>query len=329
MTDQTPPPDPQPILEAPRRPDWRHPDWRRLWQMAAQYSWWWLVPAVAGLILLYYPVGMALVHHIDDDPDFALPANSVAASQSRAVAVAAAVVLREVDGNGWTANDPFFQPTWALDDMPNFQQGIVAAVGRFAALMAQVNQEADLDRAAGLLKYPATVWMFDPSISWAPTASSEKQYRLAARWLETYNQLLGQGNAKMDRSPAALRALLTGIVHDMDEASAQLERQIAEGGLVSLQSDDVFHATKGRLYAQSLLLRELGWDFAPVLAGGELGARWRQMLETLRLAAALDPPVVISGSPDAMALPSHLAAQGFYLMRARAQIDAIITHMAP
>lgn len=301
--------------------------WRRLMDEFPRHKLWWAAPAVTAVALLYYPIGMALVHVIDDDLEFAAPA--VSANQSRAVAIAVATILREVDTHSWAANDPFFQPSWALDDMPNFQQGIVTSVGHFAAQMAQINQDSSLDRAAGLLKYPGTVWMFDPSISWAPTASSEKQYRLAGRWLETYNQFLSTGETKMDRSPAALKALLTGIAHDMDQASADLEHQIAEGGAISFKSDDVFHSVKGRLYADALLLRELGWDFAPILAGGELGARWRQMLETLRVAAALNPPIVISGAPDSMVLPSHLAAQGFYLMRTRAQIDAILTHMGP
>jgi hypothetical protein len=33
----------------------------------------------------------------------------------------------------------------------------------------------------------------------------------------------------------------------------------------------------------------------------------------------LDPFIVINGSPDATFQPSHLASQGFYLLRARTQ----------
>ncbi|HSV29280.1 MAG TPA: DUF2333 family protein [Candidatus Omnitrophota bacterium] len=304
--------------------------WRqRLAGLSALAWWWWLAPAAALAILLYYPVGMALTHHVDDDPDFALAANAVSGTQSRAVAMASALVLREVEGNAWTANDPFFQPSWALDDMPNFQQGMVAAVARFAVQLNELSPAHDLDKAAGLLKYPGTVWMFDPSTSWAPTASSEKQYRNAARWLDNFNHRLGTGDAQLGRDALSLRAILVGVSADLGDASVLLERQIAEGGIVDFAADDVFHATKGRLYAYSLLLRELGWDYAPVLANGELGAQWRQMLETLRQAAALDPLMVVSGSPDGLAMPSHLASQGFYLLRARAQLDGIIAHTAP
>ena len=37
----------------------------------------------------------------------------------------------------------------------------------------------------------------------------------------------------------------------------------------------------------------------------------------------MDPLLVINGAPDAVILPSHLAAQGFYLLRARTQLKEI------
>ena len=56
---------------------------------------------------------------------------------------------------------------------------------------------------------------------------------------------------------------------------------------------------------------------------GELGNAWAKMLESLRLTAELSPMVVVNGSPDAQAMPSHLAAQGFYLLRARTKLREI------
>jgi hypothetical protein len=40
-------------------------------------------------------------------------------------------------------------------------------------------------------------------------------------------------------------------------------------------------------------------------------------------AAGLQPGVVINAAPDAQFLPSHLAAQGFFLLRARTQLREI------
>ncbi|MEW5729925.1 MAG: DUF2333 domain-containing protein [Pseudomonadota bacterium] len=290
-------------------------------------SWWWLAPLAAALILLYYPVGMLVMHEIDDDPEFAPPAGSVQAGQSRAVAVAALLVRREVDTHRWTANDPFFQPSWALDDMPSYQQGIVAAVSRFVSVMA-AGGDRDLEKAAGLFKYPGTVWMFDPSTSWAPTASAEKQYRLATRWLDGYNARLAGGDAVLDRGPGLVRAVLGAVADDLGAAALATERMVAEGGVLDGGADDLFHATKGRLYAHRLILRELGWDHAQLLSERELGGAWREMLEALATAALLDPPVVVNGAADSALLPAHPAGQGFHLLRARDRVLRLLDALA-
>ncbi len=47
------------------------------------------------------------------------------------------------------------------------------------------------------------------------------------------------------------------------------------------------------------------------------------MLGSMRHAAMLQPKVVVNGAPDAQLMPSHLAAQGFYLLRARTQLREI------
>ena len=47
------------------------------------------------------------------------------------------------------------------------------------------------------------------------------------------------------------------------------------------------------------------------------------MLFSLRQAAELDPLIIVNGAPDAAFMPSHLPAQGFYLLRARTQLREI------
>jgi len=282
-------------------------------------------------LLLYYPIGMIWVHEIDDDPAFS--AGEVAPGASRAVALAAALVEREVDRHRWTANDPFFLPGWALDNMPNFQQGIVAALSRFAVEMIDQlgrtrgtsQADPDLERAAGLLKYPGTVWVFDFSVSWTPTATSEKQYRSARLALLDYNRRLAAGQAVFERRADNLLATLERVTADLGSSSASLDRHIQEnaGALIDVRADDIFYGVKGRLYAYALLLRELGADYGQVIAERDAQAVWAQMLDSMTAAAALQPWVVVNGSPDGQALPSHLAAQGFFLLRARAQLREI------
>jgi len=47
------------------------------------------------------------------------------------------------------------------------------------------------------------------------------------------------------------------------------------------------------------------------------------MLGSMRTAAVLQPFVVVNGAPDSQFMPSHLATQGFYLLRARTQLKEI------
>ena len=87
---------------------WR---WRRPGSAAAtgsRWIWRWSWRVLLVLLILYYPVGALIVQNIDDDPQFA--PQGVAPGESRAVAVAADLVNREVDVHTWTPMLPFFTP---------------------------------------------------------------------------------------------------------------------------------------------------------------------------------------------------------------------------
>ena len=93
--------------------------------------------------------------------------------------------------------------------------------------------------------------------------------------------------------------------------------------LFDLAADDLFYNVKGRLYGYHMLLVALETDFADVIAEKQMEAVWSQMMTSMRLAASLQPLVVVNGGPDSQVLPSHLGAQGFYLLRGRTQLREI------
>ncbi|WP_420563793.1 DUF2333 family protein [Thalassobaculum sp.] len=283
------------------------------------------------LVLLYYVVGAFVMHNIDDDPNF--QAINEPEGGSHAVAATAALIDREVNTHFWTANDPFFYPSALLDNTPNYQQGIIYALSRFTIEMAdQIGRtrgssevDADLDKAAGLLKYPGNVWIFDLSTSFLPTPASETQYRAASRALKAYNDRLAAGQAIFERRSDNLIATLDRIASDLGSASATLDQHLAKPRplLVDTKVDDIFYGVKGRLYGYAILLRELGRDFDGVIKDRQLRPAWDQMMQSLNQAAILDPVVVMNGAPDGAYFPSHLAVQGFYLLRARTQLREI------
>lgn len=277
---------------------------------------------------LYYPTGMILTHKVDDDPDFRVEAD---VGESAAVATAIGLIRREVDTHGWVANNPWFFASAPLDNMPNFQQGIIGALSRFAVEMGDhigrvrgsSQADADLEKAAGLLKYRGDVWIFDLSTSLMPTATSEAQYRSAAQALEAYNVRLARGEAVFERRADNLHATLERVAADLGSLSARLDAANDDLSAISFTADDVFYHVKGRLYGYWKLLEALGRDYDNVIAERELGAVWQQMLDSMREGALLDPLVVFNGAPDSVAIPSHLTAQGFYLLRARTRLREI------
>jgi hypothetical protein len=292
----------------------------------------WIWPLVLiGLLALYYLGGMLWLHEIDDDPDFALQ-SSAPDGGSQAVAVAADLIDREINTHRWVANDPLFLPGSLLDNMPEYQQGIVTAISRVSLELAdQIARtrgssqvDPDLDRASGLLRYPGTIWIFDFRTSWAPTASSEQQYRQAMVALRSYNERLTQGQAVFETRADNLLATLDRIAADIGSSSASIDRHLAESGFwPDFAADNLFYANKGRLYAYFLLLRAMQVDFADVIRERQLAGAWTQTVESFRAAATLQPWVVVNGAPDGQLLPNHLAAQGFFLLRARTQLREV------
>ena len=284
------------------------------------------------LVAVYYVGGAIWVHEIDDEPTFdaevVVPENA-----SRAVAVAADLVSREVDQNRWVANDPIFQPGYLLDNMPAYQTGIVNAVGRFttelrdrvARVRGSSAVDPDLESAAGRLNYPGDVWIFE----WSGTPvqpSSESQYRRGVEDLRRYNERLAQGQAIYERRADNLLATLDRISGDLGAASAALTQEVDEGStnFLDFNADQMFYSIKGKLYAYYMILRELEQDFPSVIREKNLQANWADLLTSLRLGATLYPWVVSNGPLDSMATPNHLAAEGFLLLRVRTKLDEII-----
>ena len=288
----------------------------------------WIALAVLVALLLYYPVGMIIVHKINDDPNFG--PGEVPQGQSRAVALAAALIQREVVDSAWPANDPFFLPGYALDNMPNYQRGIQNALARFATEMAdQIGRsrgsssaDEDLTKARGLLNQaPDTWYVSGGSIS----ANSETQYKEAMVRLVSYNTRLAAGRAAFEPRADNLMSTLDRIGKDLGAASNAIDQEIDlySGDWFDLNADNVFYYNKGLLYANAVLLRDLGTDFKGVLDERGAAKIWERMVASMMEGATLQPLVVINGSPNAMVEPNHLTAQGFYLLRARTQLEEL------
>jgi hypothetical protein len=310
-----------PFLDTPAG-DPLAPSRTRKWLRRAK----WAALALLVIIVLYYPVGMIIVHKINDDPAFTAPTAPQGGSQ--AVALAAALIQREVGDTAWPANDPFFLPGWALDNMPNFQHGLQQALARFATEMADqigrsrgsASADTDLTAARSLLNNAPDVWYVDAG---SLAANSETQYLKAMVALQNYNGRLAQGRATFEPRADNLIGILDRIGKDLGAASNAIDQEIDlyAGDWYDLNADNVFYYNKGLLYANALLLRDLGTDFKAVLDERGAGNIWQRMIDSMLEGASLQPLIVINGKPNAMIAPNHLTTQGFYLLRARTQLE--------
>lgn len=287
---------------------------------------------LAGIVLLfsavYYPAGMIITHKVDDDPSFT-PTKTQGGSYS--VDMTIGLIEREIKDHGWIANNPWFFPNAPLDNMPNFQQGMVDALSRFTLEMTdQIGRirgssqvDEDLEKAAGHLRIPGDRWTFDFKTSYLPVATAEAEYIAAAEALKRYNARLAQGAGVFDPRADNLIGVLDRVSADIGSASAALDASIEELATFSVTSDDVFYRTKGRLYGYLMLMTALRVDFEKVIAEKDLINLWVETTESLRQAVSLDPLFVLNAAPDSTIFASHLTAQGFYLLRARTQIREI------
>lgn len=287
-----------------------------------------------GAVVSFGVIG-PLNHVIAADPEFR--AQAPHQNASIAVATAAALIDREVNAHGWTPNDPWFAPTAMLDNMPNFQAGVLKAVGRFSfEMLDQIarrrgssSADPDLERASGFLQFPPDIWIMDFSRSLLPTIPSESQYREGQAALERYNDRLASGNAIFERRADTLAGTLSRIAADLGSQTAQLEQARQSGWWIfSHTADDAFYVNKGMLYGYYVTLAALGEDFAAVIRERNLERVWEQTLDSLRQGSQLQPLIVLNGDRDRSIFANHLALQGFYLKRAILQLEEAVSVLA-
>jgi hypothetical protein len=276
------------------------------------------------VLLVIYPLLAWISSNVDDDPGFA--PSGLRPHMSHAIAATAALLDREVNGHGWAPNASSLSPRALLDDMPNYQRGIVAALAQSTLALSQAaaggRPDAGLHNAAALLQYPPDVGVWNPSVSIWPTATSEAQYQRGIEALEQYNRRLAEGQVTLDTSPQNLAGVLDAIAAGLASDSARIEDYVrAHGGFpFDSQSDDIFYEVKGRMYADYVVLAGLQTDFAGTLGRRGADEPWRATMDGLRAAVALRPSIVLNGAPDSDLFVCTLCGEGLYLVQVRSQL---------
>lgn len=277
---------------------------------------------VTIFLILYYSVGGWLIQNIDTTTDYEIRTTD---NQSATVEMMSFLINREIRDNMWTPNLPFIFPSYFLDNMPNFQLGIVSSLKTTSAALAArldkaVAEEGDmpLKSAAEYLSYPGTVWMFSSTNKLVPAPSAGSQYRKARRQLTEYNQSLRDGSVFFYKSPADLAYFLQKIADDLWKSGTILEAQIRENSSswIDTKADDVFYFQKGKVYAYYLLIKALGSDYKDIVVGCDVYRPLTSILKTLEDAALLNPAFIRNGETDSSTAPNSLMTSGYYTLKA-------------
>lgn len=289
-----------------------------------------IVICTAVFLLLYYPLGALLTDKIDRDTSLEITVGS--SKQSQTVETISFLINREVNDKIWTPNLPFFFPASILDNMPNYQLGIINGLSKFtAAFEKRLNtgvpdrENSHLYKAASLLRYSGTIWMFDPHNKIKPVPSAGSQYRKARRQLIKYNQSLNADKNVFNKNPRDLSYILKKTDLNLALSNRQLAAAIRENSsnLTDFKADDVFYYNQGKAYAYYMLLRALGHDYKNVIVDFGQYQKWTSATKALEEACAIRPLIVRNGELNSIIAPNHLSYLNAGILKARNIIDAV------
>lgn len=246
---------------------------------------------------------------------------------------------------GYLSND-VMPPGVFLDDMPNWEFGVVEqsrdlamALRRdFARSRTQSVEDQDLAEAQPLLSTTNDRWLLP---------STESQYRAAVEHIDAFRSRLGketpdsaQFHARADNLANYLAMVesrlgslsqrlaaavgQTRIDTDLANDPAARKSNQSEGQRAIRtpwrEVDDVFYEARGHCFALLHFLKAIEWDFAEVLKDKNATASLRQIIAELEATQEpLGSPVILNGSPYGF-FANHSLVMANYVSRANAAI---------
>lgn len=271
--------------------------------------------SVCGFLLVYYGLGSLFVENMNVTHTYPLP--KVSRNKSEVIGTLAFLINREIDKKMWTPNLPEAFPAYVLDNMPNFQIGIITAVRDGTGTMRNfVNktpeQQKHIKKAEELLRYSPYIWLTAKKgkVGLAPSANA--QYRKARIELLKYNDedfITYQADFEtyLTRLSGALRRLIQKNDNQIIEHST---------ALLDTKADDVFYRTRGYAFASWQIALAIGFDFKKLIVQYDVYNEWTYLLSSLQKAAEFKPVFVRNGKFGGVFGANHLLVQNYYLERA-------------
>lgn len=286
-------------------------------------SWKMLLICMPTFLFCYYFLGSKLTENIDVTSEYQLRKKNIPTLET---AFGMAFLLRrEVDDKMWTPNLPPIFPAYILDNMPNFQIGIVHAVRDIATVMRHFTQNTDkqkqeIKQAEKLLNYPATIWLMQKNDGLRIAPSANSQYRKAAAELEKFSK-----DGVYYPLAADLDSLLQKIGKTLQKLAAKNESFQNEhaSDWLDTKSDDLFYYNRGYAFAMWQIIKIMGEDYRKTILEYDTYTEWTYLVNSLKKAAELSPMIVRNGQTKDLFIPNHLLEQNYYMLRALVAIERI------
>jgi len=239
------------------------------------------------------------------------------------------MLIKDMADN-WLPNDMFW-PTALLDNMPNFQLGVLEVV-RYNVRVVRDNlsRMRTTDRLDPSAEAAFNNLSNDPFKWWFPSA--ESKWKLALTQLEAYNQnlasgkshfypradnliellnqylsLMGGANTRLINAPRDLKAAVS--IEGQKEKTAPA--QTVDIDIPWRQIDDHFYYAQGVAYALHESFRAIRVDFNEVLTDKNSVTLVDKILEILGR-CDFEPLIVFNGDPDSIFANHSLNLSGIF-----------------
>ena len=266
--------------------------------------------AKAGVIAALigtYPAMMMAAHHIDDS---AIEDVSHDEWASPATGVVISLIVREVEGPGWTADKASFAPARQLTAQPAWQTGMTNALSDYLQLAATGvdetgNIDPDLAAASRLLRAKDGAEMTPRLIA-------------ALEALARYNGRVHANIATDLDEGTDLAQSLRLFAGWANQSSADLSSLIghSEGWPASRTDVHAFYTARARAHVVANLLTAAMETHPELMARASLRAQLRDTQDSWASIARQGPLMVSNQNGDGAFLPNHLAAMAWHLDRA-------------
>lgn len=283
-----------------------------------------LIIGVPSFLFCYYIIG-ALISENIDVREFGKNAN-IQAENSYILESMRQILKREVDEHIWTPNLPLIFPARVLDNMPNFQRGILQSLRDSAMIIKKFQlldeaQKKSINKASKLLNYQSDIWLLSRKSAFNIAPSSNSQYRKARKEFEKTNE-----GRKIFFIAEDLQFWLKNTAENLQKIVSKNEERVREfsANYVDLRADNLFYFAKGYAFGTWQISEAAAADFKEDILAAEAYADWTLLTANLRKVAEFKPLIVRNGAPNSFFAPNHLLVQNYYLTAARAQAEKIL-----